>query len=70
MWKTGKYKGYWWEAKVYDEGSRFGINNGRVSKLQIRKDKEIIYNYDRGLDVDKLQDRKVLSHILSLYKEL
>ena len=40
-----------YSAKVYDEGSEFGINNGRISKLEIRKDGELILNYDRGWDI-------------------
>ena len=38
-------------AKVFDTGSVHGIDNGRVSKLDIRKDGEIIVNFDRGWDV-------------------
>jgi hypothetical protein len=39
------------EAKVFDEGSMYGINKGRVSKLDIRQDRKILVNYDRGWDV-------------------
>ena len=35
-------------AKVYDEGSQYGINKGRVSKLHIRLGRMTIVNYDRG----------------------
>lgn len=47
----GKYK-YW--VKHFEEGSQFGIDGGKVSKLTIRKVGETkdLYNYDRGLDVD------------------
>jgi len=37
-------------AKVFDDGSEYGIDNGRVSKLEIRKDNEIIISYERGWD--------------------
>ena len=42
---------YW--AKVYDEGSVYGINKGRISKLSIRNEKTgaMVVNYDRGWDV-------------------
>ena len=40
---------YW--AKVYDEGSEFGIDGGRISKLQIRIDGVTVVNYDRGWDI-------------------
>lgn len=58
MWHEGTIDGYWWQAKVYDEGSQFGINGGRVSKLAIcegdRWDhNRVIYHYDRGLDFSK-----------------
>lgn len=42
---------YAWEAKVYDEGSKYGINGGRVSKLQVRQDGAVVCNYDRGWDM-------------------
>ena len=64
---TGVYK-YW--AKVYDEGSElYGINEGRISKLEIRKDGKSLYNYDRGLDYDKLDadGRAVYEIILQKY---
>ena len=54
---VGKYK---FQAKLFDEGSIFGINDGRVSKLSIwdesvRQEKQnffaaCIMNYDRGWD--------------------
>lgn len=45
--KDGDYSG---SAKVYDTPSEYGINEGRVSKFELRyKDKPIL-NYDRGWD--------------------
>ena len=38
-------------AKVFEEGSHFGINEGRISKLEIRRDKQILLNYDRDWDI-------------------
>ena len=43
--------GYRFCAKIFDEGSIHGIDNGRVSKLEIRNDGKILVNYDRGWDV-------------------
>ena len=40
--------------RVYDTPSKFGIDRGCVSKMQIRLGDEWLYNYDRGLDVDEL----------------
>ena len=60
MWKQGKFeikgKRYEYCAKVYDEGSTFGINGGRVSKLHVKREEDptwqyAIVAYDRGWDV-------------------
>ncbi len=45
---------YW--VKAYEEGSEYGINEGRISKLQIRIDGEITANYDRGWDIEPKED--------------
>lgn len=45
---------YW--AKVYDTGSQYGIDGGRVSKLMIKRDGEIVANFDRGWDVAPVDD--------------
>lgn len=39
-------------VKYYDEGSKWGINGGRISKLEIRVDGKITANYDRGWDIE------------------
>jgi hypothetical protein len=59
-WITAIIEGRWVQAKVYDEPSMYGINEGRVSKLAISKTDtrdpnlnffdQMDYNYDRGLD--------------------
>ena len=61
MWKEGtiginafsenKVICHFW-AKVFDEGSEFGIEGGRISKLMIKVDGKITLNYDRGWDVE------------------
>ncbi|MGI6256613.1 MAG: DUF7678 domain-containing protein [Anaerovoracaceae bacterium] len=40
---------YW--VKHYEEGSEFGINEGRISKLMVKQGEKVILNYDRGWDV-------------------
>lgn len=40
-----------WHAKVFDEGSIFGINEGRISKLSARINYDWIFNYDRDWDI-------------------
>ena len=43
----------------FPKASQWGIDNGRISKLEIRnKDKKVVCNYDRGWDV-KPTDKKV-----------
>lgn len=50
-WVSGTYHGMKFQAKVYDEGSEFGINNGTVSKLWVSEANGTpIINYDRGWD--------------------
>ena len=58
MWKHGEYNGFSWCIKVFDEGSRFGINNGKISKLWIQRkqNKEEVANYDRGWDIKPFDD--------------
>ena len=51
-WVLGTVDDMEFEAKVYDEGSKFGIDAGRVSKLAVYRTKargEIIA-YERGWD--------------------
>ena len=50
MWKMGMIDGYEYQVKVYEEGSEFSINGGRISKLWMRKDHKEVANYDRGWD--------------------
>ena len=55
MWKEGTVRvngeifHYW--MKQYEEGSEFGINGGRISKLTIKRSGREVYNYDRGEDI-------------------
>lgn len=39
-------------VKHYEEGSEWGINGGRISKLEIRTNGKITANYDRGWDIE------------------
>ena len=55
MWKEGTVRvngeifHYW--MKQYEEGSEFGINGGRISKLTIKRSGREVYNYNRGEDI-------------------
>ena len=50
MWMQGTTNGFIWRVKHYAEGSIYGINGGKISKLWIQRESncEIIANYDRG----------------------
>ena len=60
MWKEGAIliggKGYCYRVKHYEEGSLFGIDGGRISKLMIKRGGEIVCNYDRGWDVEAVDE--------------
>ncbi|MDD2980924.1 MAG: hypothetical protein PHN80_13290 [Hespellia sp.] len=61
MWKEGtigiptadgKYTAVHYWVKHYEEASeKFGINGGKISKLMLKANGEIIANYDRGWDM-------------------
>jgi len=59
----GKYK-YW--VKHFEEGSQFGIDGGKVSKLTIRKVGETkdLANYDRGWDIEPTEEVTVVYAII------
>ena len=40
-----------YQVKSYDEGSEWGINEGRISKLWLEIDGQEVANYDRGWDM-------------------
>jgi hypothetical protein len=55
MWKEGSLRVYesifqYW-MKVYETGSKFGIDGGKISKLMLKRNGVIVANYDRGWDV-------------------
>ena len=71
-WIEGTINGARFHAKVYGEGSEFGINEGRVSKLWVRDEgkKQTILNYERGWDVrPKLAAERRLLEALLAYLE-
>lgn len=71
-WQTGTVGDYKFEAKVYDEGSDYGIDAGRISKLQVKdKDNKTVAAYDRGWDVKPTDARaeKAVYDIKQYYGE-
>ena len=51
MWTKGKINGFDYTIKHFAEGSVFGIDEGKISKLWIGKNGKTYANYDRGWDV-------------------
>jgi len=73
MWKEGSLKVhdsifYYW-MKQYDEGSEFGIDGGRISKLTLKRNGGIVCNYDRGWDVEAARTDTQLALELLLHSE-
>ena len=71
MWKEGALKVYdsifhYW-MKVYDAPSEFGINGGKISKCMIKRGEEIVCNYDRGWDVEPVDDNTRIALEILLY---
>lgn len=49
----GKYTAVHYWVKHYDESSEeYGINGGKISKLMLKANSEVICNYDRGWDLE------------------
>ena len=45
---------YW--VKAYETGSEFGIDGGRISKLTLERKGQTVCNYDRGWDVQPVDE--------------
>jgi hypothetical protein len=73
MWKEGALKvgGSWFHywIKVYDEPSQFGIDNGRISKLMLKRKGEVVCNYDRGWDIHPVDEDTEAALQILLYSE-
>lgn len=70
-WVKGAAGGYLFQALLFDEGSEYGIDEGRVSKLCVWPEEKnpgsAIINYDRGWDVKPQNDdeRAILDAVLA-----
>lgn len=73
MWKQGSLKIhgdiYKYYAKVYESGSQFGIDGGKISKLQIIREDMTVYSYDRGLDIPPADEGAQLALEIILHTE-
>lgn len=59
---------YW--IKHYDKPSEeYGISGGRISKLMLKQDGRVVYNYDRGEDIEPQtpEAEKVLAILIHEY---
>lgn len=67
--KDGGYIACHYCVKHFDEGSEWGINGGRISKLEIRIEGKITANYDRGWDIEPNDEpsRVALSILMKEY---
>ena len=73
MWKEGSLSVYgdifhWW-LKVYESPSKFGINGGKVSKMMLKRNGQIVMNYDRGWDIKPVDENTKLAMELLLHGE-
>ena len=76
-WLRGTIDGYEFFALVFQTGSKYGINEGRISKLAVRHKLEsltdvsrYIINYDRGWDIEpKTEEHKLILDTLVEYFE-
>jgi hypothetical protein len=71
MWVEGNIGAYHYSAKVFQVGSRFGVNGGRISKLFISGSRGFIAEYDRGWSKRPRSKaaKTALNAILALYPE-
>ena len=69
MWTTGRLNGYNYQIKHFSEGSVFGIDEGKISKLHISKDGRTVVNYERGWDIEPVDSeaRAVYETLLLTY---
>lgn len=56
MWRKIGVFGYEVICKTLDEPSKYGIFGGRISKMSIYRNKEEVFNYDRGTDFSDLPE--------------
>ena len=57
---------YW--MKYFEEGSEFGIDGGRISKLCITVDGETTLNYDRGWDIEPKDEATQKAYAILLHE--
>lgn len=61
MWAEGSIKiensiFHYWVKHCEEPSEDYGIDGGRISKLMLKRNGEITYNYDRGLDIEPVDE--------------
>lgn len=74
FWLSGSvvpFPAYQYSAKVFDTGSEFGIEDGRISKLGVTAGETLVMRYDRGWDIkpSSTEQFDVLQTILDGFPE-
>jgi len=79
MWKNGEIEynkaTYTYQMKQFEVGSKYGINGGRISKLEICRKidgkEEIVYQYCRELVIPPIDEdvSTVLQYIIDKYNK-
>lgn len=68
MWEHGTLKvenqNVSYSIKVFGEPSRYGINQGKISKLTLKNNNKIIASYDRGWDI--MPTSKLANEVLEM----
>jgi hypothetical protein len=61
--KTVKY-----ELKHYDEPSEYGIECGRISKMELRMGSKTTLRYDRGWDIEPEDETSQLAYAILIHQ--
>jgi len=65
MWRTGamliRGKVYKYQVKVYEAGSEYGIEGGKISKAYVSRDGIAVVNYDRGWNLEPVDEGAALA---------
>lgn len=78
-WLKGALGNYEFFALVFQEGSKYGINKGRVSKLSVRRKQQgftgvsrYVINFDRGWDIEPQDEetRLILDTLVEYFENL
>ena len=64
----GKSIGVHYWVKHYENPSKYGIDNGRISKLMLKIDGKVVANYDRGWDMKPQNEAAEIALQILLYQ--